>query len=281
MKAVRFLHASEIVAAGKTTMLVGPGNLLGFGGEHASILDACLTEGVLDSIVGQKGAGAGKHAHSLSAHMGRQEPVLKFSTVTLPRAVGLSVKSQAVLAFLQDQTCAVDKKRLTDATLDEYTIKQEDSKLADQVFGSSVQVEREGCLHVGPTPHGLSSVRLVFNGTILCISLPFDGLDGAGYAAKRVNLNNMTGEHLKAVLGRCVGAGMVLAKAGNLVYTPPGSMVLALALEETRSVIWATGGGKEKLRKSLGTCTDLINTYPSFENTNYKSWKDLLLRVLK
>ena len=74
--------------------------LRGFGGDQFGFRAGVFSPETLDSIVGGKGSGVRKHGNTISAHMARQEPQLKYNSVVLPRPAANAVKKALATAMV-------------------------------------------------------------------------------------------------------------------------------------------------------------------------------------
>ena len=154
-------------------------------------------------------------------------------------------------------------------------------KLIEQIFGVQVTIDRQGLSQCGPTAHGLPTIRLVYQGSMIFCCVPFDKLPGRNYTEKRTLLNQTSGQHLKALVDQNPDTSAIfVCKAGSVFYMPAGTFVLSLALEETRTATWALGGDENQLRKALLIIADLVSTYPSMQDTNYAPFQALLMKFL-
>ena len=210
--------------------------------------------------------------------MARSEPPKTYQHTALPRALNVAVKNKFANSWGHLDTA---KALFVNEKLGNYNVSFDEGKLCDQVFGVNPIVMRKEHPQCGPTPYGLPSINVLFAGKLLVAILPVEHLDGANYSAKRLALSKMRGSSMMEFFAaHPTVCDMFLATAGTVYYVPPGSLVLTHCMEDTRMCQWAFGGEAQVLRQALMTSSDLLSTFDSLSQTNYKSWIDLLMKVL-
>ena len=105
-------------------------------------------------------------------------------------------------------------------------------------------------------------------------TLALDQVPGDSIIAKRLKINSMSADDLKALAN--VKGAMAVVKPGSICVVPPGMLVVSYAAKPTSVVRWSLCNEAVDGKIVLNTLNMMLQAYPYLEATDYKTLRDAL-----
>jgi hypothetical protein len=126
------------------------------------------------------------------------------------------------------------------------------------------------------SPMGLADVRVLLGGEELLLGFRIVDVPGIELKHKMTALQQMDGDNLITLLGKC-GWLRMHNKVGSTVVLPSGFICFSVSGNlGSEGVRWSFLDGRQDLQRVRNSVGMLLASYPPLGGTVYKKWKDLL-----